>query len=700
MSVVHELPRAVQDIEHCPVPMRDGARLSARLWLPAGAEAAPVPALLEAIPYRKRYGTRLRDEPIHRYFAAHGYASIRLDLRGTGESEGTMRDEYSETEHEDLLEALRWIAAQPWCDGTVGMFGKSWGGINALQVAARGPPELRAIITVCSTDDRFGLDAHFEGGCLLNENLKWGSAFLFNNAHPPDPEIAGERWLDMWRERLEALPFFPAVWLAHQTRDAYWRRGSVAEDYGRIRVPVLAVGGWADPYCTTVLRLLESLEGPCEGWIGPWAHLYPHDGQPGPAVGFLQECLRWWGRWLGPRSGSVDPVGGGDAPGDAGEARTPRPKLRVWMQEGFPRTGTADARGGEGAGAARSAAGGLVQLGRWVAEERWPSRRISRRRQPLAADPGPLEIPWDATVGRAAGTWCPFGTAAEAPGDQAEDDARALVFDGPPLEGRLEILGRPILRLTLQSDRPRAMVAARLCEVDPDGRSRLVSYGLRNLALSDDLSATRQLEPDRWYGVEIPLRATAYAFRPGHRLRLALSSAWWPTAWPSPEPVRLVVRPEGGALDLPERAPRPDDETLPPPEPPASAPGPRYRDLEPDGFKRRLRESPDGTLEIVETDLADSGRPARWMLEDLDLAVAAGGTHRYRIDADDPLSATLDIERCATLERGAWRVGLALTTRMIASADEVHLTGRLRADLDGDPVVERSWDARVPRTSF
>ncbi|MGH7541413.1 MAG: CocE/NonD family hydrolase, partial [Gemmatimonadota bacterium] len=300
MKILRELPRRVREIEHEPIVMRDDVRLSARIWLPEGAERRPVPALLEALPYRKRAGTRLRDEPIHRYFAGHGFASLRLDLRGTGESEGVLRDEYSEEEREDILEVLRWVAARPWCDGAVGMFGKSWGGINALQVAALRPPELRAIVTVCSTDDRFRRDAHYEGGALLNENLTWGSALMLQAAYPPDPAIVGERWEAMWRERLEALPFFPARWLRHGWRDPYWGRGSVADDLSRIRVPVLAVGGWADPYCTTVLHLLAGLETPCEGWIGPWAHLYPHDGVPGPPAGFLQECVDWWRRWLSP----------------------------------------------------------------------------------------------------------------------------------------------------------------------------------------------------------------------------------------------------------------------------------------------------------------------------------------------------------------------------------------------------------------
>ena len=158
--------------------MADGVRLSARIWMPEDAEAKPVPAILEYIPYRKRDGTRAWDEPRHRYWAGYGYACIRLDIRGTGESEGLITDEYAVQEQNDAVEAIAWIAAQPWCTGKIGMTGISWGGFNALQVAARRPPALRAIITHCSTDDRYADDVHYMGGCLLIDNFFWGSAFF------------------------------------------------------------------------------------------------------------------------------------------------------------------------------------------------------------------------------------------------------------------------------------------------------------------------------------------------------------------------------------------------------------------------------------------------------------------------------------------------------------------------------------------
>src|SRR5690606_29941368 len=283
----------IREIENVFIPMPDGVRLAARLFLPVDSDDNPVPAILEYIPYRKRDLMRARDEPIHRYFAAHGYASVRVDVRGSGDSDGLLEDEYSPQELADALDLIAWISTQPWCSGPVGMMGISWGGFNALQVASLGPPELEAIITLCSTDDRYADDAHYMGGCLLNENMQWGSILTMNGAYPPDPDVVGERWRDMWLARIDALEPFAARWMSHPWRTDFWKHGSVCEDYDRIRTPVYAIGGWADGYSNTVPRLVANLSCPRKGLIGPWAHNFPHDATPGPSIGFLQEAVRW-----------------------------------------------------------------------------------------------------------------------------------------------------------------------------------------------------------------------------------------------------------------------------------------------------------------------------------------------------------------------------------------------------------------------
>jgi len=291
-------PHAVREVENAWITLADGCRLAVRLWLPAAADSTPVPAILEYIPYRKRDFMRRRDEGMHRWFAGHGYASVRVDMRGSGESDGILDDEYLLLEQDDALEVIAWIARQPWCSGAVGMMGKSWGAYNALQVAARRPAALKAIVAVMGTDDRFAECIHYSGGCLLNDNFWWGCIMQIFNARPPDLEIVGERWREMWLSRLKAERFWPEIWLQHQTLDEYWRHGSVCFDYEAIACPTWFWGGWADLYRDTPFRLAKNLKIPHKVTMGPWAHLYPHEGAPAPAVGFLQEALRWWDLWL------------------------------------------------------------------------------------------------------------------------------------------------------------------------------------------------------------------------------------------------------------------------------------------------------------------------------------------------------------------------------------------------------------------
>ena len=189
----------VEIVELDPVwiPLGDGTRLAATIRRPKDAEHNPVPVILEYLPYRRRDGTVERDAITHTWFARHGYAAVRLDIRGTGDSEGVILDEYLKQEQDDAVEAIGWLAKQPWCNGNVGMMGISWGGFNSLQVAARRPPALKAIITYCSTDDRYADDMHYMGGAHLTGNLEWGSSYFSIMGRSPDPLIVGERWREM-----------------------------------------------------------------------------------------------------------------------------------------------------------------------------------------------------------------------------------------------------------------------------------------------------------------------------------------------------------------------------------------------------------------------------------------------------------------------------------------------------------------------
>ncbi|MGF1452110.1 MAG: CocE/NonD family hydrolase, partial [Opitutales bacterium] len=460
----NELPYRFREIEHCEIPGTDGTQLAAKLWVPEGAEAAPKPAILEFIPYRKRDFKAGRDAANHRYFAGHGYACVRVDMRGSGDSEGVLRDEYLEEEQEDGLAILRWIAAQPWCDGQVGMFGISWGGFNGLQIAARQPSELKAVISVASTDDRYADDVHYMGGCLLGDNLSWATVMLGYNASPPDPALVGDRFLPLWLERLEHSGLWVKNWLQHQTRDAYWKNGSICEAYERVQTPVMAVSGWADGYSNAVFRMAEHLRAPFKGLVGAWGHRYPHFGVPGPAIGFLQECLRWWDYWLKGKPTGVEA----------------EPRLRLFLQHSMP-PATAYAE----------------RSGHWIAEDTWPSPRITPRRYRMDAlgrlettPAGPSKgdgkrhrwtIQSPLSVGMFSGKWCSFAAAPDLPGDQREEDGGSLVWQTDRLSEPLDVVGAPIVTLSLSANQPQAMVAVRLSDVFPNGKAARVCYGILNL---------------------------------------------------------------------------------------------------------------------------------------------------------------------------------------------------------------------------
>jgi len=662
---------AITEIENVWIPMPDGCRIAARLWLPKDAERAPVPAVLEYIPYRKRDFMRARDEPIHRYFAQQGYAAARVDVRGSGDSDGVLDDEYSPQELDDALEIIAWIAGQPWCSGAVGMMGISWGGFNALQVAALRPPALKAIITVCSTDDRYADDAHYMGGCLLNENLQWGSILMAYCACPPDPEIVGERWRAMWRERIERLEPFPARWMQHQWRDDFWRHGSVCEDYAAIRCAVYAIGGWADGYSNAVPRLIAGLSCPKKGLIGPWAHMFPHDGVPGPAIGFLQEAVRWWDHWLkGRDNGIMD-----------------EPVLRAWMQDHvWPQPQYEE------------------RPGRWVAETAWPSPRIAARRYHLnpgrlEAQPAPaveLVISSLQTTGLRAGEWCAFGAEGEMPTDQRADDGQSLTFDTAPLAERLEILGAPAVELDLAADEPDALIAVRLNDIAPDGTSLLVTYGLLNLTHRASHAAPTPLEPGQTCRVRVQLNDIAHAFPAGHRIRLAISTSYWPIAWPSPAAVVLTLRASESSLDLPVRPPAPGDAQLRPFAPPLAAQGTRAKMLRRLPLRRTL-ETDLATGETVYTLVSGEFDAALARIEPIEMDLGYTFQKRYRIAESDPLSAQTEVVQKTVMRRPGWSIRIECRTRLSATRDAFQFAADLEAYEGEEPVGQRSWQVTVPR---
>src|SRR5579862_1377739 len=664
----------IREIEDVWITLSDGCRLAARLWLPAHADSAPAPAVLEYIPYRKRDYMRRRDEGMYRWFASQGYAGVRVDMRGSGESDGILHDEYLKQEQDDALEVIAWIAAQPWCTARVGMMGKSWGAFNSLQVAARRPPALKAIIAVMGTDDRFAECIHYSGGALLNDNFWWGCVMQIFNARPPDPEVVGERWRTMWLERLEAETFWPETWLRHQSADSFWKHGSVACDYESINCPVWFWGGWADMYRDTPFRLAANLRVPHKVTMGPWAHLYPHEGRPEPAVGFLQEARRWWDHWLADnKSGLME-----------------EPPLQFYMMEGMPPQSHY-----------------TVRPGRWVGLQRWPSSEVERVSFALNSDrhlaveasaEAAVAIGSPQSTGLASADWASFGIAGDMPADQTLDAFGSLEFQSEPLKTPLELIGNAHVTLELAADRTQALVAVRLIDVAPDGRATAVSRGVLNLAHRNGHEAPEALVPGQRYRVGVQLYAMGYSFARGHRMRLAISSAYWPIVWPSPAATTLTVFAGASRLSLPVLRPQPHVAPLAYP-PPIAAPASPVTLLR-KGYVERSVSLDQVTGEVshrLRTDGGVFGDWGKFRLDDIGLEMSHLYERIYRIKPDDPDSAEATMTQTYEMGRGTWQTRVKASARMSSTSGHFELEAWLEAYEGETRVCRRDWKSRIQR---
>ena len=703
MQTVRRFPYRVRHIEHTMIPTRDGTRLAARIWIPDGT-STQVPALLEYIPYRKRDITRARDSLTHPYFAGHGYASVRVDLRGSGESDGVLTDEYLEQEQLDALDVLGWLEDQPWCNGRVGMFGISWGGFNALQVAALRPPQLGAVIAVCATDDRYADDVHYMGGCLLGDNLSWASTMFAYNSCPPDPDLEPE-WREKWMARLEGSGLWVDHWLRHQRRDDYCRHGSICEEYTDVQVPVLAVSGWADGYTNAVFRMLEGLSSPCWGLIGPWGHSYPHIGAPGPAIGFLQESLRFWDRWLKGNANGYDAT----------------PRLRAYMQDYEPPAATYDMR-----------------PGRWIGTDSWPDPQQhaltfslttgrlficgpeaqkgaeAQEGAPAASASSDTAHPRvtaqtfrsPLTVGQFAGKWCSYAATPDLPGDQREEDGGCLVYDSDRLMSAVEIVGRPIARITVEPQSEEGTLAVRLSDVAPTGEAYRVTYGVLNLTHHRSHEKPEPLVPGRRYTVEIRLNGIAHRFPAGNRIRLSMSTSYWPLIWTPLQWEPVTVFPELSALVLPlwsgdalasapanSRSRPTGPEGTPLFEEPESAPvmptEQRTRQVREWSVTRDLAAN-TSTVSVIKDD------GATWLPE-IVLEVTTAAYERYRISPGDAYSAAGHTEWRRSFTRGDWTVRTETRTTLTYNANSFIIHATLDAFESEKRVFSENYQSVIRR---
>jgi putative CocE/NonD family hydrolase len=692
MKYVEKLPREIL-VEDTWIPLPDGVRLHARVWRPRDSGDNPVPGLLEYLPYRLDDWTAPRDNERHPYYAGHGYASVRVDIRGTGSSGGIFVDEYSEQEQADGLEVIAWIAAQPWCTGTLGMFGISWGGFNSLQLAGRAPEALKAIVTVCSTDDRYDNDVHYMGGALLGIDMaSWGGTMFAFNARPPRPEVVGDGWVQQWRDRLERTRPMTRQWLQHQERDDYWRHGSVCEDYSSLTAAVLAVGGWHDPYRDAVLRLVENLDAPVRGIIGPWAHQYPDRGYaPGPGINFLRETLAWWDHWL---KGAENGVEQG-------------PKLIAFLPDGdAPATHYAR------------------REGRWLGIDEWPSARITAQGHTLSEGTcttpvrdGLVLVRSPQHTGADAGRYFPFGNATDLPPDQRAEDGLSVCINFAQLSEPLGILGNPRVRLRLRSDEKEANVIARLCDVAPDGSSTLVTRGVLNLNKRMGREKAVPMPTGEFVDVEFEMVGIGYVFAPGHTVRLALSSNYWPWIWPPAIEPTLEVDLAASGLELPALAGDFNDLAT------TSGLVDGVGFGEPEQSARLPVEylKNDGR-EIDERFVAGSQRSVHHDVETgewvLDVDPGYGGSRRYpdglvfteysretySIRNGDPLSGQARSAWSIALSNDGWSARLETSSVLACDATSFLLANTVSAwatvgEGEEQLVAEQEWNETIPRTS-
>ncbi len=651
------------------IPTRDGTRLAADLHWPDGAGDGPFPAILEYIPYRKDDNT-VPSHGLHHYFAQRGYVGVRLDVRGTGASEGVNTDEYMLAEQLDGYDAIEWLAAQPWCNGAVAMWGISYGGFTSLQVAMHQPPHLKAIMPMYATDDRYTDDCHYSGGSLRGyyDVGAYGANMIAMNALAPYPEYSGADWTRIWQQHLENnTPYLPN-WLSRQTDGDYWRHGSLRGNYERIQCPTLIIGGWHDGYPNPPLRIFEHLRVPKRVIIGPWTHKQPDASLPGPRIDYLREFVRWCDQWLkGIETGVMD-----------------EPPIAVYMRSyTTPRPDLAEIPG------------------YWRAEREWPVPGASTHTLylgtggTLAGEAGPAgghdSYEYRATVGTSGGLWSGGTYEIVLPGDQRPDEAYSVSYTSPPLEESLEILGWPALTLHAASTAPVAAFVAKLCDVAPDGAVAQVTRGHLNATRRTSLRDPEALQPGEVYELEITLDCTSWVFEPGHRVRLDLSSADWPNLWPTPYPATNTLY---------HGAPRPSRLTLPV-LPPASLPAPEFQPAPPRIVPAEV-QAPPQSWRVVHDVLADTvgvelHAESTTRLEGRSIEFHEASTMESCASNRDPARAYVRGTHRFTVRRPASETVTTAHAVLESTREAFHLTIDLAIDIDSVPHWRRSWSHSFPR---
>lgn len=649
-----DFPYEVEIINHCWIEMSDGIKLSAKLWQPK-TSGKTKGAVLEYLPYRKDEFTALRDEIRHKYFAGMGYTSIRVDIRGTGDSEGIIEDEYPKQEQDDALDVISWIENQEWSNGSVAMIGKSWGGFNGLQLAALQPPALKTIITLCSTDDRYADDVHYKGGTMMASDMLWWASTMFAyNARPPFPKYVGKKWYDMWLNRMENTPPFIEEWISHQTRDDYWKHGSIGEDYSAIKIPVLTMSGWADGYTNALFRLMDNLDVPKRGIVGPWAHEFPDMAIPGPQMGYLQEVIEWLDRWMT----------------DEGDQDAHKDAFLVYVQDGVKPKTTYDYR-----------------EGKWLDLYNEETSEINILKN--IQDEVPLLNRQQ--HGLYSGVFCPFGQEGDLPDDQLIDNALATSFMLPQQNTSINIVGQPIAKIRVKSDKEKANLHVRVTDVHPTGEKTLVTKGQLNLNHYKSHEFPENLTVDEYIDVEVPLDVIGYQIEAGHNIEVSISPTYWPQIWPDKEIVNLIVDFSHSELLLPVindfnevRLKYEQSETA----------APLEKEIIRDGYRTRNIIKKLTTDEWVLDDFSDEGLRT---LTDSNITYGSTNRNVYTIKEGDPLSAKVECDWTVQVKDSDIDTNVVTKSVMSCDTDNYYLYNEMTGYSNNEQCFYKTWEKTVPR---
>lgn len=647
--------------DHVELKLSDGTCLSARIWYPD--KPGKYPAILEYHPYPKRYITAQRDEIGHGYFAAHNYVSLRVDMRGSGDSEGDLSDEYTDQARIDAVEVINWICKQPWCNGSVGMYGLSWGGFNGIQMATLAPEALKAVAVAGASDDRYVSDTHFKGGVMASEHFGWAATLLSFLTRPPDPLIVGDGWKDLWLSRLEKLQWILPTWLDHPNRDDYWQKGFPRADEKGLKIPTLIAAGVSDVYVNALLRMVKRQPHMVKGVVGPWGHHFPHRGLPGPDINWLHHCKRWFDRWLKDDQNGVEKD----------------PPLRMFVTESYKADGHSVG----------------FREGKWVSvgldAPEFNKLGLGHNFQ-LGENckGGTFQINTPATMGTAGGEFMPMGWGVDLPTDQHLDDASSVTFDTETLENAREVIGNPTLKITVSSDKPSGFIAVRLCDVAPDGHSTRISMAAHQLSTAAGLKDHEPLIAGKFYTFEIELDAVCHNFAKGHKIRLALSNSYWPMLWPSNQCDRLTIDAKDSFLSLPiTKSYAPYDgfkqgdgcEAFP------------ATEISKPIFERELITSDENNL--ISYRISDQAPRTRF--ENHGMETTSNTTRVYQVDGNIPDEAMMTVNRNIGFERGTWNVSSAIDAKFTSTSEDIKSDVTLTVKHGSDIIFERRFQSHNQR---